>query len=115
MTALELRLSRAWNGPDLTVTIDQTVRGDAETVRDALIGEADALYEGLTRSLPRTTLRALTALLVAGLAARLNTAADRGPGRGCEVGADGAGFALVDGPDGPQIDTIPPDLGTDVP
>lgn len=99
-----LTLTRADGAVDVTVSITRPavtpVPGDAGAVRDGLAWQASALYDVLASSLPATTLRALTALMVAGLAASLETrTAAALPGKG-------AGWALVADADGPRIDTI---------
>jgi hypothetical protein len=69
-------------------------------VRGALAENAADLYDVLVENLPVTTLRALTSLMVAGLAASLETRpAAALPGKG-------AGWALVADADEPRIDTI---------
>lgn len=99
-----LTLTRADGAIDVTVSITRPAvtpaPGEAGAVRDGLAWQASALYDVLAASLPATTLRALTALMVAGLAASLETRpAAALPGKG-------AGWALVADADGPRIDTI---------
>lgn len=99
-----LTLTRADGAVDVTVSITRPAvapaPGEAGACRDGLAWQASALHDVLVSSLPATTLRALTALMVAGLAASLETRpAAALPGKG-------AGWALVAGEDGPRIDTI---------
>lgn len=99
-----LTLTRADGAVDITVSITRPAvppaPGEAGACRDGLAWQASALYDALSASLPATTLRALTALMVAGLAASLETRpAAALPGKG-------AGWALVADADGPRIDTI---------
>lgn len=78
-----------------------TTGASPTAVRDTLAHEAWLLHEALVENLPRTTLRALTSLMIAGLAASLDTRPDRPAAPSGDVG-----FALVAGDAGPRIDTI---------
>jgi hypothetical protein len=99
-----LTLTRADGAVPVTVAITRPPQapapGEVGAYRDGLTWQASSLYDVLVSSLPATTLRALTSLMVAGLAASLETRpAAALPGKG-------AGWALVADGDGPRIDTI---------
>ena len=99
-----LTLTRADGAVPVTVAITRPVvalaPGEAGACRDGLAWQASALYDVLASSLPATALRALTSLMIAGLAASLETRpAAALPGKG-------VGWALVGDGDGTRIDTI---------